>query len=402
MGKIESKCDPEAGNLNTELDFHDKKVLVTGASGFVGSRLVDYLVFHYQADVRALVRSYGRAVQLARLPVELALGDLTDVDSLRKAASGCEVIIHCAAGTSGEDEDRYAATVDGTRNILQAALEAKVKRFVHVSTVAVHGPDPGQVIDESTPLVKSNDLYADSKVEAEELVSQFGHEKGLPVVILRPTIVYGPRAGGWTLGPVNHIRAGGLTLINSGSGVANHVYVDDVVQAILLAAKKPQAVGETFLISHGSGVTWKEFFGYYAQMLGVDELPSVTVEAIEAQRKQFERLRNPFYLGLTFAASPHARSVLNQIPGMRRASRMMKKALPMRMKHSMIEQAEALREIKLNPPVLPRPWMVNLYTAKGICKIDKARQLLGYQPQVTLDEGMRLTEAWLRHQCLIS
>lgn len=386
--------------MNAKIDLNGKNILVTGASGFIGSRLVEYLVSGYHANVRALVRTFGRAVHIARLPVHLIPGDITDPESLRQAISGCDIVFHCAAGISGDDDERTAATVDGTRNMLEAAVEANVQRFVHVSTVAVHGADPGPVIDENTPLIKSGNLYADTKLEAEKLVLQYGMEKGLPVAILRPTIVYGPRSGSWTLAPVNNIRAGSLALIDDGQGIANQVYVDDVVQALLLAATRPEAVGEVFVVSNGNGVTWKEFFGYYARMLGAD-IPSISLEHIDRVYSQASQLRNPFYLGLSFVASPHAQAVVKQIPGLSFAFKGFTRVLPKKIKTSITGQAAELRELKINPPSLPNPWTVKLYTAKGVCKIDKARRLLGYQPQVSLAEGMRLTEAWLRYNRLI-
>lgn len=386
--------------MNRPLTLQDATVLVTGATGFIGGRLVDYLVSHYKANVRALIRNYGRAVRLARWPVELVPGDLMDPDSLRKAVAGCDIVFHCAFGTTGEDEVRRSVTVDGTQNMLEASLAAKVKRFVHISTIAVHGPDPGPTVDENTPLLYSNNLYADAKTDAEKLAFQYVQEKGLPVVILRPTIVYGPRSRAWTLGPVNNLKKGKLALIEDGSGIANHVFVDDVVQALLLAATRPEAVGEAFVISYGSGVTWKEFFGYYARMLGI-ELPNLTLQAIRQQKQQLEQLRNPINMGLSFVASPHAQSVVRGMPGIGPAVGLALKVLRKSVKRAILDRATTLREIKLNPPDLPSQWIIDLFCAKGICRIDKARRILGYQPQFSLDEGMKLTEAWLGYAKII-
>jgi nucleoside-diphosphate-sugar epimerase len=388
--------------MNQAQSLSGKNILVTGATGFIGGRLVEYLVSYCHANVRALVRNYGKAVRIARLPVQLVPGDLMNLDSLRGAAAGCVVVFHCAAGISGEDDERRAATVDGTRNMLEAASEAGVKRFVHISSAAVYGPDPGPWVDETTPLVRSGNLYADAKLEADQMVARFGVEKGLPVVILRPTIVYGPGSGAWTISPVNRLLSGTLELIDGGQGLANQVYVDDVVQAMLLAAVRPEAVGEAFVISNGTAVTWKAFFGCYARMLGSDsDLPDRTLDSIDQQVGQFNRLRNPFYMGMTFLASPHANAIIHQVSVLNKSVRVLSGILPKRIKESILSQAASLREIKLNPPQLPDPWTVKLYTAKGVCKIDHAQQKLGYQPQVSFTEGMQYTEAWLRHIHLI-
>ncbi len=381
--------------MNGQQSLHSAPVLITGATGFIGGRLAEYLVEHYGANVRALVRRYGRAVRLARYPVQLAPGDLLNTDSLKKAVEGCEVVFHCAFGAVGEDDERRSVTVDGTRNLLEAAVAAGVKRFVHMSTISVHGADPGSVIDEQTPTPYTGDLYGDSKIDAEKLVLEYARTRGLPVVILRPTIVYGPRAGGWTVGPVARMKNGDFTLIDNGNGIANHVYVDDVVQALLLAATRPNVIGETFIISYGEGVTWRNFFSHYAQLLGI-ELPNLAVATINAQRQQLAQLRSPLNLGLSFAASPHAQSVAQQLPVVGPLVRLTTKALPTGLKTRVLEHATKMREIKLNPPVLPRPWIVELFCAQGICKIDKAQRMLGYQPQVSLAEGMQRTAEWLR------
>jgi nucleoside-diphosphate-sugar epimerase len=401
VGNIEPEHHPEDKSVSANLDLHGKTILVTGASGFIGSRLVEYLVNYANADVRALVRGFGRAAHIARMQVKLIPGDITNPDSIRKAMAGCEIVFHCAAGMAGEDEERKSATLDGTRNMLDAAVEAKVKRFVHVSSVAVYGPDPGPVVDENTPLIPSDDVYADSKLEADKLVSEYGTTKGLPIVILRPAIVYGPRAGGWTLGPIQNLRTGRLTLLDGGEGIANQVYIDDVVQAMLLAATRPEAIGETFVISGGAPVTWKEFLGYYARLLKI-EIPDLSVESINSQQKQAAKLRKPQYMGLTFLASPHAWSVISQVRLLAIPARLLDKMLPSKVKKSLTNEAISLRQLKLNPPAYPRPWIIKLYTAKGICKIDKAQRLLGYEPQVSLEEGMRITEEWLRYNCVIT
>jgi nucleoside-diphosphate-sugar epimerase len=386
--------------VNSSLNLQGAKVLVTGATGFIGGRLTDYLTLHYKANVRALVRNYGRAVHLARYGTELIPGDLLNPESLSKAAAGCDVVFHCAFGAVGEDDERRNVTVDGTKHVLEAALAAGVKRFVHVSTVSVHGADPGPVIDENTPLAYTGELYGDAKIDAEKLVLHYVHEKGLPAVIVRPTIVYGPRAGGWTIGPVTNMKRGQFTLIEHGSGVANHVYVDDVVQGLLLAAVRPNINGEAFLLSQGSGVAWKEFFGYYARLLGV-ELPNLTRQMIQEQQAQMAQLRNPLHWGISFVSSPRAQSIARQLPGVGAALGVAGKTLPRRWQTALLDHSTKMRAVKLNPPVLPRPWIVDLFCAQGLCKIDKAQRMLGYQPQVGLAQGMRLTESWLRDMCMI-
>ena len=386
--------------MTNPLDLRSSKILITGASGFIGGRLAEYLTLHYAADVRCLVRSYGKAVRLARLPVTLLSGDLLNADAVQAAARECDIVFHCAFGASGTPEERRRATVDGAQNILEAAAAAGAQRFVHVSTIAVHGPDPSARITEDTPLQYSNDVYADAKIDAEKLVNAYGATRGLPVTIVRPTIVYGPRAGGWTVAQIQQMRSGKQTLIDSGAGIANHVYVDDVVQLLLLAAVRPEAVGQAFIASHGTGVTWRDFFQHYADLLGV-ELRNLSLETIAQQRKRMAQLRRPHNMGLSFAASPHAQSIVREMPVLGGLVQAAHHRIPGNVKESLLAHAAAMRETKLNPPALPRQWMIDLFCAKGLCQIDKAQRLLGYRPQFDLADGMQRTQFWLRDVGLV-
>jgi nucleoside-diphosphate-sugar epimerase len=382
--------------MSQRINLGDATILVTGATGFIGHRLVEYLALHYGANVRALVRNYGPAVHLARLPVELVSGDLLQPDSLARVMDGCDLIFHCAAGMSGSDESRRSVTVEGTRHLLDAAARANVSRFVHVSTVAVHGPNPGPVIDESLPLAHSNDLYADAKLDAEQLVFAYGRDRGVPVTVLRPTVVYGPRSGSWTLGPITQMKRGTFTLIEGGEGSAHHVYVDDVIQGLLLAATRPEAVGEAFILSSGESVPWRHFFSHYARLLGID-LPDLTRQEIDLQRKRLDQLRNPMHMALSFAASPRAYTLTHQIRGVGASLDLLTRAIPPRAREAVLAHATSVRQAKLNPPKPPRPWVVDFFSARNHCRIDKAQRLLGYAPQFSLEEGMALTVDWLRH-----
>src|SRR3954470_21231111 len=130
-------------------------VLVTGATGFIGGRLAERLIVEHGARVRALVRTFGRAARLARFPIELAQGDLTDAASVDRAVAGCDYVFHCAYGSDGQDDSRRVVNAQGTRNVLEAALKHHVKRVVHTSTVTVYGNTPDGPLDESAPRRKT-------------------------------------------------------------------------------------------------------------------------------------------------------------------------------------------------------------------------------------------------------
>lgn len=168
-------------------------VLVTGATGFVGRNLCLYLA-EKKYRVRALVRRTSDHGFLDALGAEKAWGDLCDPASLMAAAEGCHAIIHAGAVFRfwGRREEFWAVNVQGTRNVLEAARQAGMSRFVHISTIAIVGKPPTEgLITEETPC-QPQDAYQESKLEAERRVLAFGRESGLPVIVLRPGAIYGP------------------------------------------------------------------------------------------------------------------------------------------------------------------------------------------------------------------
>lgn len=236
-----------------------RTVLVTGATGFIGGRLLERLVLEHGVTVRALVRDFRKASRLGRFGVSLIPGDLTDPAAVRQAAEGSDLIFHCAFGSTGTAEQRRAATVDGIRHVVAAALAARVPRLVHLSTLSAYGHLTTEEITEDSPRRKTGVLYADTKLEAEEIVLHAHRRQGLAGAVIQPTVVYGPFGGWWTAGQIDRLRRGRFALADDGAGACNAVYVDDVVQAAFLAAVADDAVGQTFLVSGLEPVTWKEY-----------------------------------------------------------------------------------------------------------------------------------------------
>ncbi|CAN5688664.1 NAD-dependent epimerase/dehydratase family protein [soil metagenome] len=321
-------------------------MLLTGATGFIGGRLAERLVTEEHAEVRALVRSIDKAERLASSGVEVVQGDVNDPKSLQRAVRGCRTVFHCAALFHSPEvtlEGFRKVNVEGTRNMLEAAAEARVTRFVHLSSIGVYGVSPRQGTRETDPHQSSGDPYCDTKIEAEEVAQSFAKEKKLPVVIIRPANVYGPRSSFWTVALLAMIEAGKVKLIDGGTGMSNHVYIDNLVDAILLAARTELNPGEAFIISDGVNTNWKEFLGYYTSMLGREPLPSIA--------------RSRAWLtGLLL---------------------------------------EGVARLTGKPPWLSRR-AVGYWTQSGTYKITKAKAVLGYTPRISLEEGMLRSEVWLR------
>jgi len=333
------------------MEIRGLSALVTGASGFIGGRLAERLAVEEGVRVRAMVRNPKKAERLRKLQLEIVQADLLDLTSLRKAIDGCDLVFHCAAlvRETGDRNEFYRTNVQGTENILKVSSDTGVKRFIHFSSVAVYGMNPPDGSDETTPYQPCPNLYCDTKIASEKAVWTAHREAKLPVVVIRPVNVYGPYSSGWTIRPIKLINSGQMILINGGTGINNYVYIDNLLDATLSATKRDQSVGQVYLISDGAPVTWKEFFGYYAQMAGKPKMRSVS-----------ERLAKLIALGMEITSKFSGR-----------------------------------------PPKITRE-AIRFLTLKAHFNIEKASRELGYQPRFSLEEGMKLTEQWLREAGYLS
>ncbi len=327
------------------MELRGKTALVTGATGFIGGRLAERLVAEEGVQVRGLTRTPAKGRWLADLGLEVVKGDVTDPASLQTAVKGCQLIFHAAAWVSeaGNQADVWSVNVTGTQNLVEAALAAQVERFVHLSSCAVYGSLQQYDIDEQTPTRMRGNLYGDSKVAAEEVVFRAYREDGLPAVAARASQVYGPRSQQFTIRPVEVIKAGKMVLIDGGRHLCKPVYIDNLVDGLILCAKVDAAVGEAINLTDGEPVPWRDFFGAYGRMLNIDRFPSV-----------------PFAVAWMIG-------LYNEI----KAGLQGKKA-------------------SLNRGAVKALQSSNSFSNR------KARSLLGWEPKVDLIEGMKRTEAWLR------
>jgi nucleoside-diphosphate-sugar epimerase len=327
------------------MEIRGLTALVTGASGFIGGRLAERLATEEEVNVRAMVRNAKGAERLRRLKVEIVQADLLDLPSLREAIDGCDLVFHCAAlvRETGIRDEFFRTNVKGTENILKVSSDTGVKKFIHFSSVAVYGMNPPDKADETTSFQPCGNLYCDTKIAAEKAVWAAHQETRLPVTVIRPANVYGPCSNPWTVRPIRLINSGQMLLINGGTGLCNYVYIDNLLDATLAATKRDQSVGQAYLISDGIGVTWKEFFGYYAQMAGTRNIRSVPARVAKA-----------IALGM-----------------------------------------EITSKLTRKPPKITRE-AIRFLTCQTCFNIEKAKIELGYQPRFSLEEGMKLTEQWLR------
>jgi nucleoside-diphosphate-sugar epimerase len=381
------------------------KALVTGASGFIGGRLVERLVLHHGADVHVLVRNPAAAARLARFPITFHLGDVTHTEDLEKAVPGCDVLFHCAYGTTGSQKRRAWVNRVGTERVLEAAHRAAAGRVVYLSTLMVYGQTADGDLDETAPRRRFGNAYSDSKLDAERTALQYARSGRVPVTVLQPSAVYGPYGGVWTIQPLQALKTGRVILVNGGDGLANAVYVDDLVSAMLLAAVKDEAVGEAFLISGAEPVTWRELYGRFARMLGDGPARTVSMTTDEARafydkhRKETSRVHQE--LLRQFKDDQRFRDRLmatRELLALRElASSVLPEGLQDRIKGRMSGGGRPAPLADRGLPIHPlTPQMIGFFAARTRVRIDKARRRLGWEPAFSFERGMELTEQWAR------
>ncbi len=376
-----------------------RAALVTGATGFIGGRLVERLILQHGVKVRALVRNLAGAGRLARFPLTVLRGDVTSQADLEAAIQGCDLVFHCAYGTSGSQKHRAWVNTEGTRRLLAAARQARVRRIVYLSTLMVYGRTADGDLDETAPRRRFGNPYSDSKLAAERIALS----SGLPVAVLQPTAVYGPYGGVWTENVLRSLKTGRQILVDGGEGLGNAVYVDDLVSAMLLAAVEERATGEAFLISGEEPVTWRDLFGRFERMLGRERR---TVEMTEAEALAYWRRsqrQRPRAVGEALRIFKGERGVRERIERTREilwlremASSVLPEAWQQRIKRRLGgggPPAAGDRELPIHPL---SPELIGFFRARTRVRIDKAKRLLGYAPAFDFAAGMDLTEQWAR------
>lgn len=315
-----------------------RRVLITGASGFIGRALADA----FRAAGSEVV-GIDRVADPAR---GVEAGDTTDPSGWQWLAEDCDVIVHTAAVVSNavDADEQWRVNVLGTRRVLDVAAAAGVARVVHLSSIRAFSDvrfPPG--VQESYPVRPDGNPYVDTKIASEHVALQAHAAGETAVVIVRPGDVYGPGSQPWVLKPLEAIRARQFMLPAMGRGIHSPVFVDDLVRGLLLAASHPAAPGQVFTIAGPRGVRCDEYFGHLFRMAG-----------------RRGPLGVPTRLGVALAAIADR---ANRLAGRRSEVN----AISMR--------------------YLARP---------GTYSIEKAERMLGYAPRVDLDEGMARTERWLR------
>lgn len=349
-----------------------RKVAVIGATGFIGARLVELLA-EQGAEVTAAARNLSKAARIARHPVRLVQADLADRRQIAEAVEGQEVVFNLA-----HDLERSGArNLRAYRGLAEAAAAAGVRRFVHTSSIAVYDAWPIGDLTEASPRDAAGYEYKDLKRAVERELAAQAARGPYSAAILQPTLVYGPFSKLWTDRYADWLATGDIVLPDGGEGVCNAVYVDDLVQAMILAGAARIPGAEAYIVSGAAPVAWKALLeGYAADLPG-----QVRYEPAPAASPG--------------AASPPSRLKQAALGALRPVLREAVAILHERLGDERFEQLR--RRVKDKPQAVRRPADAEpaLYRLQGTCSTAKARRELGYEPQVDLAAGLARSNAYI-------
>ena len=319
----------------------EKRILVTGATGFTGGALACKLA-NQGHQVVALVRENANTRELEKIDAELIVGDISDAEAVNTAAQGVDIIYHIAAvyRTAGHPDDYYyAVNIQGVQNIIDAAINQNVSRTVHCSTIGVHGDIEEIPSNEESPF-NPGDIYQRTKLAGEELFAK-AMDSGLAGSIFRPGAIYGP-GDMRLLKMFKQIKRGFFPLFGGGSNLYHLSYIDDLTDGIILCGEHPSALGQRFILCSNEYDTLKKLSATIAKQLKV-------------KPPEFAPPIGPLMLAAKIC--------------------------------------EAIcKPLGIDPPLHTR--RVEFFVKSRAFSNSKARKMIGFEPKISTEEGVRRTIAW--------
>jgi nucleoside-diphosphate-sugar epimerase len=327
-----------AGSQRPAPSLAQRKIFVTGASGFIGRAMTERF--------RVLGAEVTGVDLRADADRNVIAGEITKPEQWSAALDGVDTVIHTAAllGAAFPLEQAWQVNVFGTSQVLRAAIDAGVRRFVHFSSVAAYGFAYPDDVDEMYPIHVNGDVYTDTKVNSEAVVLAAHAANEIDVTVIRPGDVWGPGSV-WVRSPIAEMRKPtGFPLPNGGKGIFSPVYIDNFIDGLVLAIASDEAIGQIFNITDGVGVRCSDYFGRLAEMCNgtIRTMPMVV-------------------------AAPLADAV-----------------------GSVLRRFGQKTDLSAGTM-----WLLN---RPGTYSIEKAQKVLGYQPLVSIDVGMARVAAWIRDE----
>jgi len=373
------------------------KTLITGATGFVGGKLLERLAELGFRELVTPLRSFMSAANVGRFPSNFQRIDLTQIEALKAQMSGCRYVFHLAYNTDGESGAAF--TVQSTRAVVDAAIASGVARLVIVSTGSVFGTPAGR-IDESAPYAPSLGKYGRSKAEAERYALAASQRSGsTKISVICPSAVYGPGGPTFTELPARLAMQGNFCWIDEGRGNANYVYVDNLVDALVLAATQDAAAGQRFIVSDGV-CSWREFL---KPLLGerAESIPSHSIAGLQALNHAQAKPNARQLLGALFISNAPFMALASEHAMLGPIKRSLTRMLPGIQKRLQDARAASNRPSFMEPmPSQPIPalWLADLFgDIRTEYLATRARTVLGWTPVIDLPEGQERAVQWLRH-----
>lgn len=321
------------------------RFMITGINGFIGSHIAQRLI-SLNHQVHGLVRSTSDLTLIKDYEIELHYGDITEASSLNTLMKEAEVVIHVAGLASDWDrsEKFEQVNVAGTQNVARAASAAGVRRFVHISSTAIHGFLNKRYLNESSVLPETIFPYCQTKKRAEQWLFEFSKSSQMEITAIRPGNVFGPQDHTFIEKYLQALECGKIAYIDSGKHWTCPTYIENLVDAILAVSFNPAAIGEVFIITDGLEIDWKSFTVAFADALGTKP-PRISV---------------PFTVGYTMAF--------------------------------MMEMFYKLWQVK-TAPLLTR-YRISNGGRDYHFSIEKAGRILNFEPKISFAEAIKQTITW--------
>ncbi|HEX8459758.1 MAG TPA: NAD-dependent epimerase/dehydratase family protein [Pyrinomonadaceae bacterium] len=368
-----------------------QKILVTGAAGSVGSRLVEMWAAEGRlSQLRCMVRSYRTAARIMRYPLEVVEADLTDERAVRRAAEGCDAIVHLGVGDKAGQE---------TEPLLAAARALGIKRFVHMSSAAVHGrslPLRVEAQQEATPLVKTGEPYADEKARAEQAVLR-ECERGLEGVVLRPHMVYGSYLR-WSAELMELLARGQVCVVEDG-GWCNLIHVDDLVESVRAGLETERGFGRPLFVTDGAPLKWSEYIDAHARLLRLEAPRRMSAEVVPGELDWRGWMRASVRPLGAVARSTEFRSFVLQSPAMQ--ATVFRAYLALRERKRLRPYLEKLKSGAGGASAsatgasekFDETWTL-LQLSESRLSAARAEAEIGFRARVSFAEGLRRTSLW--------
>jgi nucleoside-diphosphate-sugar epimerase len=367
----------------------NEKIVVFGASGFIGASLCERL-YGEGLPFRASINSFASSARIARLPIEIAQANVLNYRQVREAIRGCTRVVNCAWGSE-------AAMVKGLGNLIRAAKEEEVSRFIHIGSISVHEgyADQDSVSEDAPP--KPDGLYGRIKQRQDRMVFDL-HRSGLSSMILAAGRVIGPYSS-FLLRAIDRLRSGPIVLVDEGRHPSNHIHVDNLSEAVLAALRSNDGWGQRYFLTEPRRPTWRAFYADMYASLNMDFRPiSVSREEVVRKTTAAAPVRNYALETIRGVASAQFRQGLSAIPAFKSLNEYAYKvftglnpAIQGRIRTKLerpIVISKQNRSIDLSDPFVAEQ-VRRTYFAP-----DKFITRVGYSPMLAEAEGQKLIRSW--------